>query len=128
MAITGMSHKSRKKLQVTMISGLHWLLSAAHLRSFLNLASILTLSKILIPRSKIESASASSPFHSKPRLMSDWICTQSESFLDEDVRAFEGPFFSISPLEAMTMDPQHRELTELTHGALENGKLTRPFS
>ena len=43
-------------------------------------------------------------------------------FLKQDVGAFDAPFFSISPNEAMSMDPQHRLLLETTYEALENGK------
>lgn len=53
------------------------------------------------------------------------ISTRQAHFLKEDVRAFDAPFFSIPPLEAATMDPQHRGLLEATYHALENGKLTR---
>ena len=52
------------------------------------------------------------------------ISTRAGHFLEEDVRAFDAPFFSIPPLEAVTMDPQHRGLMEATYHALENGKLT----
>lgn len=52
------------------------------------------------------------------------ISTRAAHFLKEDVRAFDAPFFSIAPLEAVTMDPQHRGLMETTYHALENGKLT----
>ena len=42
-------------------------------------------------------------------------------FLEEDIRAFDAPFFGFPPSEAATMDPQHRGLLETTYQALENG-------
>lgn len=45
-------------------------------------------------------------------------------FIEEDIRAFDASFFSVPPLEAVTMDPQHRGLLETTYQALENGVCT----
>lgn len=40
-------------------------------------------------------------------------------FLEEDVFAFDAPFFKISPQEAKIMDPQHRLLLECAYEAIE---------
>ncbi|KZL83290.1 polyketide synthase [Colletotrichum incanum] len=42
-------------------------------------------------------------------------------FLDQDIRAFDAPFFNIAPLEAEAIDPQHRLLLEVVYEALEAG-------
>lgn len=41
--------------------------------------------------------------------------------MSEDLGAFDGPFFSITPAEAADMDPMQRGLLETTYRALENG-------
>ena len=43
-------------------------------------------------------------------------------FLEEDIAVFDAPFFSITPAEAASMDPQQRGLLETTYRALENGE------
>lgn len=42
-------------------------------------------------------------------------------FIEQDLGAFDAPFFSISASEAEAMDPQSRALLETTYRALENG-------
>lgn len=44
-------------------------------------------------------------------------------FLQEDVKAFDAPFFNISPAEAAAMDPQQRFLLEVVYEALERAGL-----
>lgn len=41
-------------------------------------------------------------------------------FIDEDMSAFDAPFFSISPAEAISMDPMQRMLLEVVYEAMEN--------
>ena len=41
--------------------------------------------------------------------------------MQEDIGAFDAPFFSISSSDASLMDPQQRKLLEYTYRALENG-------
>ena len=42
-------------------------------------------------------------------------------FIKESLGNFDAPFFSITPIEAAAMDPQHRFLLETAYRALENG-------
>ncbi|KAK4892946.1 hypothetical protein LTR27_008674 [Elasticomyces elasticus] len=42
------------------------------------------------------------------------------NFIQEDISAFDAPFFGIKPAEAAAMDPQSRKLLEATYRALEN--------
>lgn len=44
------------------------------------------------------------------------------NFIQENIAAFDAPFFSISAAEAAGMDPQQRVLLETTYRALENGR------
>lgn len=44
-------------------------------------------------------------------------------FLQENISAFDAPFFSIPGAEAAAMDPQSRLLLETSYRALENGNL-----
>ena len=43
-------------------------------------------------------------------------------FIDDEIEAFDAPFFAISPTEASHIDPQQRSLLETTYHALENGE------
>lgn len=47
-------------------------------------------------------------------------------FLRDDIESFDAPFFSMSPMEAASLDPQQRSLLEITYQALENGELNDP--
>lgn len=48
-------------------------------------------------------------------------------FLKQDFKAFDAPFFSVTPKEAKAMDPTHRMLLEATYEGFENGNfLGRP--
>ncbi|KAF6826616.1 polyketide synthase [Colletotrichum plurivorum] len=44
-------------------------------------------------------------------------------FLKQDFKAFDAPFFSITPKEAKAMDPTHRMLLEATYEGFENAGL-----
>ena len=46
-------------------------------------------------------------------------------FIEEDIAAFDAPFFSMTPAEAAAVDPQQRGLLETAYRALENGTYRR---
>ena len=46
---------------------------------------------------------------------------RSAHFIEEDTRGFDAPFFSMTPQEAASLDPQQRGILEMTYKALENG-------
>jgi acyl transferase domain-containing protein len=43
-------------------------------------------------------------------------------FINEDLGAFDAPFFNVSVSEATSIDPHSRALLETTYRALENGQ------
>ncbi|KAK8225326.1 beta-ketoacyl synthase domain-containing protein [Phyllosticta capitalensis] len=45
-------------------------------------------------------------------------------FLNQDFKAFDAPFFSITPKEAKAMDPTHRMLLEATYEGFENAGMS----
>lgn len=47
-------------------------------------------------------------------------------FINEDLGAFDAPFFNLSASEAISIDPHSRALMETTYRALENGKSIFP--
>ena len=50
------------------------------------------------------------------------ISVRGGHFLKENLALFDAPFFSITSVEASSMDVQQRSLLETTYRALENGK------
>ncbi|PYH92144.1 putative polyketide synthase [Aspergillus ellipticus CBS 707.79] len=48
------------------------------------------------------------------------ISVRGGNFVQEDLGAFDAPFFSITPGEAACMDPQHRRMLETAYHALED--------
>ncbi|MBP5223174.1 MAG: hypothetical protein J6Z35_08455, partial [Lachnospiraceae bacterium] len=49
--------------------------------------------------------------------------TKEGAFLEQDIRAFDNIHFEMSEQEAISLDPQHRLLLEVSWGALENAGL-----
>ncbi|KAI0972147.1 lovastatin nonaketide synthase [Xylaria arbuscula] len=48
------------------------------------------------------------------------VSVKNGHFTNEKLAAFDAPFFSITPLEASCMDPQHRRMLEIAYHALED--------
>ncbi|TGO59558.1 hypothetical protein BCON_0043g00160 [Botryotinia convoluta] len=62
-------------------------------------------------------------FYNKERSENGTIPLRGGHFLREDLGAFDAPFFSVTPDEAMAMDPQQRIMLETSYQALENAGL-----
>ncbi|KAJ5389914.1 polyketide synthase [Penicillium cataractarum] len=58
-------------------------------------------------------------FHHPASEKLNTLSTRNGHFLDEDVAAFDAPFFSITAQEATAMDPTARLLLEVTYEAME---------
>jgi acyl transferase domain-containing protein len=58
----------------------------------------------------------------KPHLNSGQINICKAHHLKENIAAFDAPFFSITPAEAASMDPQQRGLLESVYRTLESGR------
>ncbi|KAL9639494.1 MAG: hypothetical protein Q9204_001069 [Flavoplaca sp. TL-2023a] len=69
-----------------------------------------------------ESRSSISSIYHPDQSRKGQVSIQKAHFLQQDIAAFDAPFFSISSTDAMLMDPQQRMLLEHTYKALENGK------
>ncbi|KAL9121039.1 MAG: hypothetical protein Q9187_002405 [Circinaria calcarea] len=61
-------------------------------------------------------------YHSDPSRVSS-INFRGGHFIKGDLAAFDAPFFSVTPAEALSMDPQQRILLETTYRAFESGML-----
>ncbi|PLB53988.1 ketoacyl-synt-domain-containing protein [Aspergillus steynii IBT 23096] len=62
-------------------------------------------------------------YSGKKSLPPGMISSPESYFLEEDVRAFDAPFFNISPAEAASMDPQQRLLLEVVYESLDRAGL-----
>lgn len=65
-------------------------------------------------------------FHENGETHGSTDVTNKSYLLDEDISLFDASFFSISPVEAASMDPQQRILLETVHEAFEAAGLTLP--
>ncbi|KAL7791641.1 polyketide synthase [Trichoderma afarasin] len=72
-----------------------------------------------VPKSRFDSNAF---YHPHPGRTSA-ISARKAHFLTEDPLTFDAPFFSIKPKEAKEMDPQQRNLLEVSYQALENAGL-----
>jgi acyl transferase domain-containing protein len=62
-------------------------------------------------------------FHHEAREKLNTLSANGGHFLQEDVSAFDAPFFNITTQEATAMDPTARMLLEVTYEAIENAGL-----
>ncbi|KAL8660772.1 MAG: hypothetical protein Q9202_006239 [Teloschistes flavicans] len=62
-------------------------------------------------------------FYDKDPHKTDATNVNKAHFVEDDIAAFDAPFFSITPEEAACMDPQQRWLLEGAYRSFENGKL-----
>ncbi|KAI1745051.1 polyketide synthase [Xylaria scruposa] len=73
-----------------------------------------------VPRERYNSAAYWHPDNHRDGI----IGGKEGNFIQANVRAFDAPFFSITPAEAASMDPQQRMLLECVYTAFENSGLT----
>ena len=69
-----------------------------------------------IPKARFDASKHHHPNGSKPGHFN----IDAGSFIQEDIAAFDAPFFNLSEAEAKAIDPQHRLLLECGFTALEN--------
>lgn len=66
-------------------------------------------------------------FHHPDRSRLGTVYNRGGHYLEEDISAFDAPFFSISPAEAMAMDPMQRMLLEVVYEATERSGIPLSF-
>ncbi|ERF71956.1 hypothetical protein EPUS_06515 [Endocarpon pusillum Z07020] len=59
-------------------------------------------------------------FYHPDRSRNSTVAARGGCFVTEPLGAFDAPFFSILPVEAACMDPQHRKMLEVAYHALED--------
>lgn len=72
-----------------------------------------------IPESRFNAAQ----YYHPDRTKKGHLFTEAGSYLQQDVGAFDAPFFNIGEAEAKSLDPQHRLMLETAFLALENAGL-----